>query len=152
MRGLIARLATVVVAFMLASVALLVALGFAMVGVYFVFAQFVSPPWAAFCSALLAIAFAGIVLLVALAFARRPRMLRRSRAASSGGDVRRCSGQPVSESGVRKYAHDNIRVVCGWLRRRPQPETARIPVRSHSLKSPAIPRPRRASEGSRNGV
>jgi hypothetical protein len=108
MRGLIARLATVVVAFMLASVALLVALGFAMVGVYFVFAQFVSPPWAAFCSALLAIAFAGIVLLVALAFARRPRMLRRSRAASNPNYLAAMLGD-VLGSRFRSLASENTR-------------------------------------------
>lgn len=108
MRGLIARLATVVVAFMLASVALLVALGFAMVGVYFVFAQFVSPPWAAFCSALLAIAFAAIVLLVALAFARRPRAARRLRATSNPNYLAATVGDLVG-SRFRKLASENTR-------------------------------------------
>jgi membrane protein implicated in regulation of membrane protease activity len=73
MRGLIARLATVVVACVLASAALVVALGFAMVGVYFLFAQIASPAWAAFDSALAAIVFSLLVVGIAFLIARRPR-------------------------------------------------------------------------------
>jgi hypothetical protein len=73
MRGLIARLATVIVACMLASVALVVALGFAMVGVYFLFAQIASPTWAAFDTALSAIVFSLLVMGTAFLLTRRPR-------------------------------------------------------------------------------
>jgi hypothetical protein len=105
MRGLIARLATVVVACMLASVALVVALGFAMVGVYFVFAQFVSPPWAAFDSALSAIVFSALVLLIAFAIARRPR---KRRAASNPNYVAAMVGDLLG-SRFRKLASENTR-------------------------------------------
>ncbi|MGD0141749.1 MAG: hypothetical protein ABSC92_01165 [Rhizomicrobium sp.] len=80
MRGLIVRLATVVVAFVIASVGFVVALGFAMVGVYFLFSQIASPAWAAFDSALSAIVFSLFVLGVAYLTSRRPR---RRRAAGS---------------------------------------------------------------------
>jgi hypothetical protein len=73
MRGLIVRLATVIVAFVLASVGLILALGFAMVGVYFLFLQIVSPAWAAFDSALTAVVLSFFVLGIAYLMSRRPR-------------------------------------------------------------------------------
>lgn len=73
MRGLIVRVATIIVALVLASVGLVVALGFAMVGVYFFFAQIVSPAWAAFDTAFSAIAFSLLVTGIAYVISRRPR-------------------------------------------------------------------------------
>ena len=108
MRDLIARLATVIVACMLVGVALMVALGFAMVGVYFLFAQIASPPWAAFDSALAAIVFSLIVAGVTLLMVRRPRRLRRQRAASNPNYLAAMVGDLLG-SRFRKLASENTR-------------------------------------------
>ena len=106
MRGLIARLATVIVACMLVSVALVVALGFAMVGVYFLFAQIASPAWAAFDSALAAIVFSLLVACIALLMVRRPR---RRRAASNPNYLAATLGDMLG-SRFRKLTSENTRV------------------------------------------
>ena len=105
MRGLIARLATVIVACMLVSVALVVALGFAMVGVYFLFAQIASPAWAAFDSALAAIVFSLLVAGIALLTVRRPR---RRRAASNPNYLAAMVGDALG-SRFRKLTSENTR-------------------------------------------
>jgi hypothetical protein len=108
MRDMIARLATVIVACMLVSVALVVALGFAMVGVYFLFAQIASPAWAAFDSALAAIVFSLLVAGIALLAVRRPRRLRRQRAASNPNYVAAMVGDMLG-SRFRQLTAQNTR-------------------------------------------
>ena len=155
MRDLIARLATVIVACMLVGVALIAALGFAMVGVYFLFAQIASPPWAAFDSALAAIVFSLIVAGIALLLVRRPRSLAQTESGIKsklrGGDGGRSSWKQVPQTGIREYAHIDLRVFCGRVLGRRQPEAARIPVQSNPLNNAAIPPPADASEGMQIG-
>jgi hypothetical protein len=108
MRDLIARLATVIVACMLVSVALVVALGFAMVGVYFLFSQIASPAWAAFDTALAAIVFSLLVAGIAVFTVRRPRRLRRLRASSNPNYLAAMVGDLLG-SRFRRLASQNTR-------------------------------------------
>jgi len=147
MRGLIVRLATVIVAFVLASVGLILALGFAMVGVYFLFLQIVSPAWAAFDSALTAVVLSFFVLGIAYLMSRRPR--RRA----AGSDPNYLAAVLGGELGHRfqKLTGVDIRVLRGGLRRRRKLQAARLSFRSRSLT--AIPRPQsRAREGALFGL
>lgn len=77
MRRLALRLAIVVVTFLIASVGFFVALAFGVVGIYFLFAQFLGPTWAAFATAASAILFSLAVIGMALFFTRSGEPRRR---------------------------------------------------------------------------
>jgi hypothetical protein len=73
LRRIILRFAIAVLAFLLAGVGFFVTLAFAMVGIYFLFAQFLGPVWGAFATGGTALLAAVILIFIGVSFSRVSR-------------------------------------------------------------------------------